>query len=320
LPVPGDGRENTSDSTDNKTGGGMQSMISSLGKIGGGMGEFVSGALGIVKDAFGPELGVVLDSIFGSASSMISGGGGGNDTGGTSSVGAKPSEVELAKNLMKDMGITKEAAAAIVGNLSYESAGLAPNIREGMTYGNSWPAGKTQVPAGYGWAQWSFGRHDEFVNKHLGGFGGPGGGSKREATAEDNYKWLLHEFRNKEPITGMPMDDVAGATHWFRSKWERAEVPADSKRLAIANNVVNKLQTGGAVGGGDIAFRSRQQALQRQVERAKGPKVQVVPTTNRSPSKAHNPGAQNQPPVLNAYPSNSVAMDLANRTSIGGVF
>ena len=107
-------------------------------------------------------------------------------------------------------------------------------------------AGRQSTPAGYGWAQWSFDRHDEFVNKHLGGFNGPGGTSTRKATDEDNYKWLLHEFRNKEPLDGIPSDTPRNAAIWFRKEWERAGVPADGKRIGPAEQVFKKLQEEGA--------------------------------------------------------------------------
>ena len=181
----------------------------------------------------------------------------GVDTGQVSSVGSgnKADPVQVGRNLMADMGISKQAAAGIVGNFMHESAGMPPNIREGMTYGNSWREGITMDDyragegAGYGWAQWSFGRHDNFVKNHLGGFRGPGQGSVREATNQDNYDYLLSEFRGKEPIDGIPQDDVVDATKWFRTKWERAneQLAHDSQRIQGAQQVFAKLQTGGMV-------------------------------------------------------------------------
>ena len=234
-------------------GSGLANLIASTGimdKSGFKMSDLTSS--GVLKGADLGVIGSILSGLGGKDGGKD--GGGGNDSGTTSSVGATVSEEKLAKNLIKDMGVTKDQAAGIVGNLSYESAGLKPNIKEGMSYGNSWEKGRTAVPAGYGWAQWSFDRHDKFVEKHLGGFGGEGGGSKKVATADDNYKYLLEELRGVEPLSGrsdgrpdMPTTGIEATTDWFRKHWERAGVPADGPRRDKAKATVQKLQTGGMV-------------------------------------------------------------------------
>lgn len=276
-----------------------------------------------------------------------------SDTGTTGSVsGTKGNEVQVAKNLMKDLGVNKNIAAGIVGNLSYESAGLSPNIREGMTFGNSFPAGRKDTPAGYGWAQWSFDRHDKFVNEHLGGFGGEGGGSKREAKPQDNYNYLLEEIRGPEPITGMPDNDVVAATDWFRKNWERAGVPADEKRRAVATDLVTKLQSGGMVPtllepgetvgtmsqwnkaiprfqqGGSVHMGGRTTPTSQNfyektdsMEMSGGPTVIMMPSPPQQPSQpAMNDSASSSAPGLSNGPSMTAISDYINRVSWSSVF
>lgn len=132
-------------------GGGLSTLIASSGvadlaasKYGFKMSNLTES--GPLKGANLGALGSILTGL----SSIDGSGSGGNDSGTTSSVGATVSEEKLAKNLINDMGVTKDQAAGIVGNLSYESAGLKPDIREGMTFGNSWEKGRSVVPAGYG--------------------------------------------------------------------------------------------------------------------------------------------------------------------------
>ena len=174
-----------------------------------------------------------------------------NDNGTTGTIDSSNKEVSVAKNLMKDLGITKEAAAGIVANLSYESAGMTPGEREGPPYGKSekpWPVGT--VGEGYGWAQWTNSKPGDRLDKFISHIGG----ADKIATDQDNYSFLLKELRGPEPLMGhprggdIPQDDAVKAADWFRKNWERAGVPADGPRRKIAKEVVQKLQTGGQVG------------------------------------------------------------------------
>ena len=88
----------------------------------------------------------------------LTGGGGYQGDPGTLAVtgGVTQKGVDITKKIMQDGGATKQAAAAIAGNMAHESAGFIPGIREGGPFGKSsrpWPQGT--VGKGYGWAQWT---------------------------------------------------------------------------------------------------------------------------------------------------------------------
>jgi hypothetical protein len=194
-----------------------------------------------------------LEGIFGGMSDLFGGmfGGGGTDNGSVGTVDTSEVEISTAKNLMKDMGISKNAAAGIVGNLSYESAGMTPGEKEGPPYGVSekpWPKGT--IGKGYGWAQWTNAAAGDRLDKFIDHIGGP----NKIASEQDNYSFLLKELRGPEPLTNhprggdIPQDDPVAAADWFRKNWERAGEPADAPRRQIAKSVAQKLQTGGMVG------------------------------------------------------------------------
>lgn len=164
---------------------------------------------------------------------------GGASTGGIVGSGIDKA-VSVAKKLIADLGITPAQAAGIVGNFYYESSHMTPGEREGAPFGVSeppWPLGTRD--RGYGWAQWSNSRMDNFVKFY-------GGENGKIATDEDNYRFLIHELNGPEPLTGrktpMPTDDPVAAAIWFRKVWERAGVPADSKRTDPAMAVFNRIK------------------------------------------------------------------------------
>lgn len=170
-----------------------------------------------------------------------------NDAYGNSTIGQVGNGVEkgvvVAQMLMNDLGISAAAAAGIVGNFLYESAGMNPAEVEGK------PFGKPEKPpavgtrnVGYGWAQWTNGRLDAFLKSY-------GGDKGKIATDQDNYNYLIKEIRGGEPITGIPQDDPTKAASWFRAKWERAGVPADGPRIQYARQVFDKLKSGKSLKG-----------------------------------------------------------------------
>jgi hypothetical protein len=164
----------------------------------------------------------------GEGTSQISGGLSGIDKG-----------VVLAQMLMHDLGISAEAAAGIAGNLYFESSGLTPGEREGAPYGVSespWPLGTKRK--GYGWAQWTGGRMDNFVKFY-------GGQNGKIATDQDNYNFLLHEIKTVEPISGIPQNDPIAAANWFRKNWERAGIPHDAQRQRDTMAIFEKLKKEG---------------------------------------------------------------------------
>ena len=144
----------------------------------------------------------------------------------------------IAKKLMQDFqGMSAAAAAGIAGNMDHESNGFIPDIREGGPYGGGskpWPPGSHK---GYGWAQWTGSRHDDFVNRFIGSF-------DKRATNENNYSMLAYEM--KKPGGGFIGQTLAGykahtspaaAAVDFRKTWERAGVAHDARRISAANKI-----------------------------------------------------------------------------------
>jgi hypothetical protein len=173
--------------------------------------------------------------------------------------------VEISKKIMSDTGATKQAAAAIAGNMAHESAGFVPGIREGGPFGRSskpWPKGT--VGKGYGWAQWTNhrpgSRYDAFIKSY-------GGDYNKVPTNADNYRFLMQElmqgnggFISKGQGTSgsfaefKKKTDVANATVDFRKTWERAGVAHDESRINYANKFLAKMAKGGLLkfdGGGE---------------------------------------------------------------------
>jgi hypothetical protein len=183
--------------------------------------------------------------------------GGGSTGGGGDSAGIDASGIEaatgsvvdkgisIAKKFMSNLGLTKEAAAAIAGNFAHESAGFFPGIREGGPFGtNSKPWPKGTVGKGYGWAQWTNARPGDRYDKFIESYGGD---YNKVPTNEDNFKFAVNEMRGPEPLSAgfKKMTEVAAATVWFRKNWERAGVHHDEPRIKYAKGILAKLSIGG---------------------------------------------------------------------------
>jgi len=181
--------------------------------------------------------------------------------------------VNIAKNFKSELGITKEAAAAIAGNFAHESAGFIPGIREGGPFGqNSKPWPKNTVGKGYGWAQWTNAapgdRYDKFIQSY-------GGDYSKTPTNEDNWKFAVQEMRGPEPLGSSfsSMTDVASAAVWFRKHWERAGVHHDGPRIKYAQQFLAEMAKGGVVhqlldAGGEVGKDGLPKDL-RMLERLK---------------------------------------------------
>lgn len=178
--------------------------------------------------------------------------------------------VSIAKKFMSNLGMTKEAAAAIAGNFAHESGGFIPGIREGGPFGRSskpWPKGT--VGKGYGWAQWTNSvpgdRYDKFIQSY-------GGDYNKIPTNEDNFKFAVQEMRttNKLPDSFKKMTDTAKAAVWFRKNWERAGVHHDQPRISYSKGILAKMSQGGQLKN-DTGFhrRERPQVLVPQYSKAK---------------------------------------------------
>lgn len=190
---------------------------------------------------------------FESLSGTSSGGGGSTDDGGTidtSGIAAATGSVTdkgaaIAKKFMSNLGITKEAAAAIAGNFAHESGGFIPGIREGGPFGkNSKPWPKGTVGKGYGWAQWTNSapgdRYDKFIQSY-------GGDYNKIPSNEDNLKFAIQEMKGSNPLSASfkKSTDVASSAVWFRKNWERAGVHHDGPRISYAKGILAKMSSGG---------------------------------------------------------------------------
>lgn len=130
----------------------------------------------------------------------------------------------MMPRLMKDLNISKEDAAAILGNLGHESAGLKPNINEK----NPLVKGSR---GGYGWAQWTGARRRNFENF----------AQKNNldlASDEANYQFLVHELKGTESGALKALRNTSGLeakTKMFESKYERAGIKHYDSRVKYAN-------------------------------------------------------------------------------------
>lgn len=166
-------------------------------------------------------------------------------TGGVVGTGAS-----IAKKLMTDIpGMSAAAAAGIAGNMAHESSGFKPDIREGGPFSGGskpWPKGSHK---GYGWAQWTGGRHDAFVEKFIGSY-------DKRASNSNNYSMLLYELKSGNGgFIGQTLQGYnkhtspAKAAVDFRKTWERAGVAHDARRISYANKIAPLI--GGAA---DLSF------------------------------------------------------------------
>jgi hypothetical protein len=135
---------------------------------------------------------------------------------------------QLMKSLMRDLGITREQAAGIVGNIMHESGGLNPAINQGGKIGPPEGGGET----GYGWVQWSGPRKDEYLQFAKDNNMDPG-------SPAANYAFLLKEL--KGPYSGVIAQlklagSVAEAAQVMFSKYE---IPADTASLPPRVNFAN---------------------------------------------------------------------------------
>ena len=204
---------------------------------------------------FDPEAAKAIEQRNNSGGGGVNNGGGnqtpggpvGSFSGNANSGSVQAKGVNIANNFKQELGITKEAAAAIAGNFAHESSGFIPGIREGGPFGQStkpWP--KNTVGRGYGWAQWTNAapgdRYDKFIQSY-------GGDYNKIPTNEDNWKFAVSEMKGPEPLGSSfsSMTDVAAAAVWFRKHWERAGVHHDEPRIQYAQQFLTEMAKGGIV-------------------------------------------------------------------------
>lgn len=150
----------------------------------------------------------------------------------------------IAKMLMSRYGLTDVQAAAIVGNFIRES-GLTPyNVENTSPYDAQEPLPPPYgTPrTGYGWAQWTGGRLNTFIEKFLGG--GPGKRGKA-ANDGDNWKMLTYELDGpyNHVIQGLKSyTDVTQATIYAEENYEGALTKANDERINAAKGVLKEIR------------------------------------------------------------------------------
>lgn len=184
----------------------------------------------------------VLDSIVASYQASLSADafsdvGGASGSGGASAApysggkgGGKPVADYFMTHLQKDFGLTQNQAAGIVANLWYESGGMNPNMNEGGHAG----APTSNMGQGYGVAQWTGSRKQEFLDFAARNHMNP-------ASVEANYAFLKHELQtsHSDAIRAVKGTSSAqAATTAFCNVFERPGVPAMDRRYAALSQVL----------------------------------------------------------------------------------
>jgi Phage tail lysozyme len=164
-----------------------------------------------------------------------SGGGGGPAAGG-GDFGSGPFKVKaplVMKQLLKDFPeFNKVHVAAILGNIGVESAGFTA-FHE---------FGQPEDKGGIGWCQWTGrpGRRQDFEkfcsDQNL-----------NIRSDEASYKFLAHEMRGTEKGVVKPlsqMTDLAEATKFFMTKFERPGKKAEDERVKFAKTALDAFDAG----------------------------------------------------------------------------
>jgi hypothetical protein len=150
----------------------------------------------------------------------------------------------IAKMLMDRYGLTDVQAAAMVGNFIRES-GLVPyNVENSSPYDAQEPLPPPfgTPRTGYGWAQWTGSRLNDFLQKFLGG--GPNVRGKA-ANDGDNWKMLTYELDGpyNHVIQGLrSYNDVVQATIYAELEYEGASIKANDERINAARGVLKELR------------------------------------------------------------------------------
>jgi hypothetical protein len=171
------------------------------------------------------------------------GGGGGGDGGeqgkttlGKLGKGTQARMADVAQRLASDLGLSKEAAAGIVGNLMQES-GLRSGAEEKPGTGKG----------GLGWAQWTGPRRREFEAFLK--------GHPEMSPDEANYAFLVQDIR-KSGNAGMLKQlrkggmSAAGAAEVFEQGFERAGTPMMARRRGYAEQTMQAMAEHPLISGG----------------------------------------------------------------------
>lgn len=200
-------------------------------------------------NVYDPTVGVKSGACVCSASSLLgSGGSGSADVPKDFTLGPLENgelrRVNLIKALMADFGLTAEQASGPVGNFMAESGGthLPPDINENQTKSAPPKMGN----AGYGWAQWSFTRHSQFINYAI--ENGYMQSTAVPATDAANYAFFKYELNNGYKVTieelkkqSTPEDAAVS----FEATYEKAGVVNAPLRSSNARQAFEEYQKSG---------------------------------------------------------------------------
>ena len=164
--------------------------------------------------------------------------------------------------LMNDLNIGEEDAAAILGNLGHESAGLNPSIQE---------RNPRKGIGGYGWAQWTGIRRRRFrqfaMNSNL-----------DMSTDEANYQFLLHE------LTGTKSEVLAALKN----------APTLESKMKIFESLYEK--------AGIKNYRSRMRYSNMALQGIARPPLDLEPKGSNSTTIVHAPMSISQPGAQKTAP------------------
>lgn len=130
--------------------------------------------------------------------------------------------------LIQDLDITPNQAAAILGNIGHISNGAQPNYREDNTYGPAWAKGT--IGLGYGWAQWENKRDgtnslDLFIDFVQANY--KVDITRVSATDSHNYTYLLEELTNGNKKSALDAikstSTIEEATTIFMEKYQNPD-------------------------------------------------------------------------------------------------
>lgn len=162
--------------------------------------------------------------------------------------------VALMKALMKDLGLTAEQAAGIIGNFVQESGGahLPPDVNQGYDTGAPPIMGNDM---GYGWAQWSYdpGRKRNFVTFAV----EQGYVESEKVNFNDaaNYAFLKYELTNgyANALADLKKQSTASDAAFSFHKYYEGSADDAAKiqeRLDSAEQALNEYNQGGGSSSG----------------------------------------------------------------------
>lgn len=164
----------------------------------------------------------------------------GNNVGTVLSSADKKKTAQSIANSLKDIPNVKPAGiSAYLGNADVESGLNSKAVQSGAVYDEA----KAMNPglSGYaiGFNQWDGSRRVDLIN-----YAKSQGKSWDDPTLQLDFA-LHHDGANSEILKkGLAMDDVAEATEYLRSKWERGGVGTTEKRTSLAKQFYLDLSNG----------------------------------------------------------------------------